>query len=107
MYSITLQTENINDILLFQLLADKIGVKLISKNNLSYELKKIDEYFKIIDSGGDMSNVKNPVEWQRNQRKDRNIFDSKISLKRGSAKNIITFIADDFTSPLEDFKDYM
>lgn len=30
-----------------------------------------------------------------------------LSLKRGSAKNIITFIADDFTAPLDDFKDYM
>ena len=29
------------------------------------------------------------------------------SLKRGSAKNIITFIADDFCEPLVDFKDYM
>jgi hypothetical protein len=30
-----------------------------------------------------------------------------LSLKRGSAKNIITYIADDFTAPLDDFKDYM
>jgi hypothetical protein len=29
------------------------------------------------------------------------------SLKRGSAKKMITFIADDFCEPLEDFKDYM
>jgi hypothetical protein len=29
------------------------------------------------------------------------------SLKRGSAKKMITFIADDFCDPLEDFKDYM
>ena len=30
-----------------------------------------------------------------------------ISLERGSAKSIITYIADDFDAPLEDFKDYM
>ena len=30
-----------------------------------------------------------------------------LSLKRGSAKKIITFIADDFCEPLDDFKDYM
>lgn len=30
-----------------------------------------------------------------------------VSLKRGSAKKMITFIADDFCEPLEDFKDYM
>lgn len=29
------------------------------------------------------------------------------SLKRGSAKKLITFIADDFCEPLADFKDYM
>lgn len=31
----------------------------------------------------------------------------KSNLKRGSAKNIITFIADDFSEPLADFKDYI
>jgi len=30
-----------------------------------------------------------------------------VSLKRGSAKKMITYIADDFCEPLEDFKDYM
>ena len=29
------------------------------------------------------------------------------SLKRGSAKKMITFITDDFCEPLDDFKDYM
>lgn len=29
------------------------------------------------------------------------------SLKRGSAKEIIRYMADDFNAPLEDFKDYM
>lgn len=29
------------------------------------------------------------------------------SLKRGSAKKVITFIADDFCEPLADFQDYM
>jgi len=33
--------------------------------------------------------------------------EEKISLKRGSAKDVITFIADDFNTPLSDFKDYM
>ena len=30
-----------------------------------------------------------------------------ISLKRGSAKDIITYMADDFDAPLDDFKEYM
>lgn len=30
-----------------------------------------------------------------------------VSLKRGSAKKLITFIADDFTAPLDDFNEYM
>ncbi len=33
--------------------------------------------------------------------------DMNISLKRGSAKGIITYIAEDFDEPLEDFKEYM
>ncbi len=30
-----------------------------------------------------------------------------ISLKRGSGKGIITYIAEDFDEPLEDFREYM
>lgn len=30
-----------------------------------------------------------------------------VNLKRGSAKNIITFIANDFCEPLDEFKNYM
>jgi hypothetical protein len=30
-----------------------------------------------------------------------------LSIERGSGKSVITFIADDFTAPLDDFKDYM
>lgn len=30
-----------------------------------------------------------------------------VTIKRGSAKKIITFIADDFCEPLDEFKDYM
>jgi len=33
--------------------------------------------------------------------------DKKVSIKRGSAKHIITFIADDFSAPMDDFKEYM
>ena len=31
----------------------------------------------------------------------------KVSIKRGSGKNLITYIADDFTATLDDFKEYM
>ncbi len=31
----------------------------------------------------------------------------KISLKRGSGQGIITYIAEDFDEPLDDFKEYM
>jgi hypothetical protein len=30
-----------------------------------------------------------------------------VSIKRGSAKAIITYIAEDFTAPLPDFQDYI
>ncbi|MFK7903494.1 MAG: hypothetical protein AB8B69_00140 [Chitinophagales bacterium] len=29
------------------------------------------------------------------------------SIKRGSGKHLITYIADDFTDPIDDFKEYM
>lgn len=29
-----------------------------------------------------------------------------VSIKRGSAKAVITYIAEDFTAPLDDFHDY-
>ncbi|MCD4745895.1 MAG: DUF2281 domain-containing protein [Bacteroidales bacterium] len=35
------------------------------------------------------------------------ITTKKVSLKRGSAKKIITYMADDFTAPVNDFKDYI
>jgi hypothetical protein len=31
----------------------------------------------------------------------------QVSIKRGGAKPLITYIADDFTAPLDDFQDYM
>lgn len=31
---------------------------------------------------------------------------NKISLKRGAGKDIITYMAEDFDAPLEDFKEY-
>ncbi|MEN8119926.1 MAG: hypothetical protein ABFS35_06250 [Bacteroidota bacterium] len=37
----------------------------------------------------------------------KNIPSSQVSLKRGSAKDIITYVAEDFTAPLEDFNNYM
>jgi len=34
-------------------------------------------------------------------------FNQPVSIKRGSAKAIITYIAEDFTAPLSDFQDYI
>lgn len=33
--------------------------------------------------------------------------DKHLPLKRGAGKHVITYMADDFDAPLEDFKDYM
>jgi Protein of unknown function (DUF2281) len=33
--------------------------------------------------------------------------DKRLPLKRGAGKHVITYMADDFDAPLEDFKDYM
>ncbi len=36
-----------------------------------------------------------------------NHSDQPVSLKRGSAKKLITYISEDFNAPLDDFKEYM
>ncbi len=46
--------------------------------------------------------AKSPEKMQQN-----NEDTSKISWKRGSGKHIILYMADDFTAPLEDLKEYM
>ena len=35
------------------------------------------------------------------------VVEKRSRLKRGSARGIITYIADDFDAPLDDFKEYM
>ena len=40
------------------------------------------------------------------QAKDTGATHTRISLQRGSAKDIITYIADDFDAPSDDFKEY-
>ncbi|RLD77225.1 MAG: hypothetical protein DRJ10_12325 [Bacteroidetes bacterium] len=71
MYTITLQTEKINDILLLRMLAEKIGVKIASHDDSENETFSIEHYLQIIMNGGDMTYVENPEEWQRSQRQDR------------------------------------
>jgi hypothetical protein len=73
MYTIKLQAENINDILLIRMLAEKIGVKLASETDLGNELDTLEHYFQIITGGGDMTCIENPEDWQRKQRVDREI----------------------------------
>lgn len=33
--------------------------------------------------------------------------DKHLPLRRGAGKNVITYIAEDFTAPLDEFEDYM
>lgn len=39
--------------------------------------------------------------------KTTSIANPKISIKRGAGKHLIKYMAEDFTAPIEDFKDYM
>jgi hypothetical protein len=38
---------------------------------------------------------------------NKEIEEERIPLKFGAGKHLITFVADDFDEPLEDFKEYM
>lgn len=51
-------------------LAKRLGVKIYPDNNKD-TLKAREHLKKVIEKGGDMSYIENPVEWQKNIRKDR------------------------------------
>lgn len=56
-------------------LAKKLRLKLVVKPKSENTSSVSDSQLqKIINEGGDMSYLANPVEWQKELRKDRNIF---------------------------------
>lgn len=73
MQRITIEIEKNSDLQLLLLLVQRIGLKIISPFVSKLEHAEREKHLQIIAKGGDMSYIENPVEWQREQRKDRNL----------------------------------
>ena len=73
MQRITIEIEKNSDLQLLLLLVQRIGLKIILPFVSKLEQDEREKHLQIIAKGGDMSYIENPVEWQREQRKDRDL----------------------------------
>lgn len=73
MQRITIEIENNSDLQLLLLLTQRIGLKLITSFTPPMAAKERENLLEIIAKGGNMSYIENPMEWQREQRKDRSL----------------------------------
>jgi hypothetical protein len=73
MQYVTLEIEQGNDLQLLLLLAERIGLKIISSKRAPIGMKDREKHLRIIAKGGDTSYIPNPVEWQREVREDRKL----------------------------------
>ena len=67
MTKITIEVHNEED--------KRLLIDLIRRMNLEYQTaeKESDELISIIDGGGDGKSIKDPVSWQKKERKDRKL----------------------------------
>lgn len=73
MQRITIEIEKNSDLQLLLLLAQRIGLKIIVPFVSKVEGKELERHLQIIANGGNVSYIENPMEWQREQRKDRDL----------------------------------
>lgn len=73
MQRITIEIEKNSDLQLLLLLAQRIGLKIIAPFMSKIEGNERERHLQIIAKGGDVSYIENPMEWQREQRKDREL----------------------------------
>jgi hypothetical protein len=71
MQQITLEIERNSDLQLLHLLAQRIGLRIVSPVEIPDTERE--KYLQIIERGGDVSYIENPVAWQKEQRKDRDL----------------------------------
>lgn len=72
MQRITIEIEQSSDIQLL-LLAKRIGLKVILPSAPKFEYNERQKHLQIIAKGGDVSYIENPIDWQKEQRKDRDL----------------------------------
>lgn len=73
MQRITLEIEKNSDLQLLLLLAQRIGLRIITPFMSKVTDTEREKHLQIIAKGGDMSYIEDPMEWQRDQRKDRDL----------------------------------
>ncbi len=73
MEQVTFVIDNKKDVNLLIAIADKLGIKkfIVSKPAKNQEKNELEDMFKIIDAGVDVSNFGDPSLWQSETRKDR------------------------------------
>ena len=73
MEQVTFVIDNKKDVNLLIAIAAKLGIKkfIVSKTTRAQEKNKLEDLFKTIDAGVDVSNFGDPSSWQKEIRKDR------------------------------------
>jgi len=73
MEQVTFVIDNKKDVNLLIAIAAKLGIKkfIVSKTTKTQEKNKLEDLFKTIDAGVDVSNFGDPSSWQKETRKDR------------------------------------
>lgn len=73
MEQVTFVIDNKKDVNLLIAIAAKLGIKkfIVSKTTRVQEKNKLEDLFKTIDAGVDVSNFGDPSSWQKEIRKDR------------------------------------
>lgn len=73
MQRVTIEIEKNSDLQLLLLLAQRIGLRIIAPFVPKIAETEREKHLQIIAKGGDVSYIENPMEWQRAQRKDRDL----------------------------------
>lgn len=71
MQRITFEIEKASDLQFLLLLAQKIGLKVVSPFVTEIDEQERQRHLAVLARGGDTSYVEDPMEWQREQRIDR------------------------------------
>ncbi len=73
MQRITIEIEKNSDLQLLQLLAQRIGLRIITPFLTKIDATEREKHLQIVAKGADVRAIENPMEWQREQRKDRDL----------------------------------
>ena len=73
MQRITIEIEKNSDLQLLQLLAQRIGLRIITPFLPKIDAMEREKHLQIVAKGADALQIDDPIAWQREQRKDRDL----------------------------------